>query len=68
MTTRIRGVTCASCQRFPLDSVDAGGAALCAIREKPERFDNPACVLYEQASDHQQRRATVAKLKQTAQE
>lgn len=63
MTRQAR--TCASCNESPLQaSIDNGGIATCATRQKPQEWKDRFCVLYDLANDFQQRRAMVAKMMQ----
>jgi hypothetical protein len=62
-TTSHSGRACASCEHFPLDaSMATGGAAQCAIYERPTTWDTKFCVLHHPAPDVRERRALAEKL------
>lgn len=63
----IRGAknTCSSCARFPAAALETTGQAECAIYRRPAEYADPACVLYEAASDRAARRMLVARLNET---
>lgn len=56
--------TCASCQRFPIAALRADGNGQCEGYERPARFDDRFCVLYNRAADVVARRPLVVRLMQ----
>lgn len=64
MIPRQSTATCAGCSRFPLESAaKAGGWALCTVREQRQAFDERACVLFQMATNREQRKQLVIQLK-----
>lgn len=65
--SRTRTETCASCARFPLRAaVENKGVAECGGYEKPANWNSHACVLYNRAGDHEQRKRIVEQLRSAA--
>lgn len=61
---RARQETCASCARFPLRAAaENKGVAKCGGYEKPANWNDHACVLYNRASDVEQRKRLVEQLR-----
>lgn len=61
---RAANPTCASCASFPTPALEGEGVGTCSLYDQRASFDDPACVLYEQAKDREQRRSLVLQLKE----
>ena len=64
MIPRQSTATCAGCSRFPLDvAAKSGGWAVCTVREQRQEWSERACVLFQLATNREQRKQLVIQLK-----